>query len=350
MSARFGILTFAGLGSLAAAELSRCKPTGFHVCRLTDHDFVLADIEAKGSRGLPALRIAEDIFCMLGPGMDIRSGTDLEKLGGLVSADAVLEGVRIKNALFHPPKPRITTHNCFVKQDRDRRVRRKQIAARVNDLVASHFRKWKQSDPAAVELWGFYVKESLHLGVRLSDEKMRYRGDQPPKRTGALRPTIAAALVYLADPGEGELIVDPMCGSGTILREGLAFNTKATYAGGDTDCEAVAVASEALAGKGVEVREWDAADLPLESGTVDCFVCNLPFGKQYSSPERNRSLYPALLSNWAEKLKPGGRMVLLTADTGAIEGALNGLGLTWRSEHRAKVLGTWTGIYTVRRK
>ena len=234
-----------------------------------------------------------------------------------------------------------------MKQDKDRQVRRKQIAACINEAVGSRFRKWKRSDPAAVELWGFYARETLHLGVRLSDEKMRYRGQEPPERRGALRPTVAAALVYLADPADGELIVDPMCGSGSILREGVAFNKHARYVGGDIAGDAAAESAVSLAGKGVDVREWDARDLPLEPATVDCFICNLPFGRQYSTPVANEALYPALLSNWTEKLKQGGRMVLLTADSAAVERALDTCGPAWRTEHKVKVLGTWANIYTV---
>ena len=343
------MLTFAGLGSLAADELSRCEPSGFRFCRLADHDLVLCDISAKGARRLPGLALAEDVFLMLGPGVQVKTAADLERLDGLVLSESVLEAVGLKNSLFHPRKPKSTTYNCFVKQDWDRQVRRKQIAERVNALLGSRFRRWRQADPASVELWGFYVDERLELGLRLSDEKMRYRGRDPSQRRGALRPTIAAALVYLADPGDGELVIDPMCGSGTILREAAALNSRATCMGGDIAGDAVATAAGSAAGKGIEVREWDATRLPLDPGTVDCFICNLPFGRQYSSEGRNKSLYPALMSNWAEKLKPGGRMVLLTADSGTLESALDASGLAWRTEHRAKVLGVWANIYAVTR-
>ena len=275
----FGILTFAGLGSLAAAELSRCDPSDFRFLRLSDHDLVLVHMREGDSCHLPGLRLAEDVFYMLGDPLPVRAAGDLSGLDSLTGAETVLEGLRLKNLRFHPPKPKTTTYNCFVKQDRDRQVRRKQMAARVNDLIGGQFKKWKQSDPAAVELWGFYVKETLHLGLRMSGEKMRYRGRKPPKRKGALRPTIAAALVYLADPADGELVVDPMCGSGTILQEGIAFNKRARYAGGDIEAGAVRLARESLAGRGVDLREWDATRLPLEPGSVDCFVCNLPFGR-----------------------------------------------------------------------
>lgn len=346
----FGIITFAGLGSIAEAEISGCSPKDVRCCRLSDHDLVLADMGMKGAGVLPELRIAEDVFHMLAPPVPLGTGRDLASLNALVTSQRLLEGLTIKNSLFHPSRPRVTTYNCFVKQDMDRRLRRKEIAGHVNGIVGAQFRRWKQADPAAVELWGFYVKEALHLGVRLSDERMRYHGCEPPKRRGALRPTIAAALVYLAAPLEGELIVDPMCGTGTILREGVARNPGATWLGGDLDTGAVLMARGSLPGQSGEVREWDATRLPLGPASVDCIICNLPFGKQYSSGGKNKALYRALLSNWSAKLRPGGRMVLLTSDSSTLERTLGGLGLAWRSDHRAKVLGAWADIYTIVRQ
>jgi len=179
---------------------------------------------------------------------------------------------------------------------------------------------------------------------------MRYRGQEPVLRRGALRPTIAAAMIYVADPQQDELIVDPMCGTGTVLQEGLLRNRRAQYAGGDIDDEAVALAKEGLGLRDVRIEQWDATDLPFDSNTIDCIVCNLPFGKQYSAIDDNRSLYEALLSNWTDKLRPEGRMVLLTSDTEALEGTLSHLDLRWKVVCKVKVLGVWAKIYRIWRR
>jgi 23S rRNA G2445 N2-methylase RlmL len=47
--------------------------------------------------------------------------------------------------------------------------------------------------------------------------------------------------------------------------------------------------------KPIEVKPWDARELPLDENSVNAVVCNLPFGVQISTPEENRRLYPAVM-------------------------------------------------------
>jgi tRNA (guanine6-N2)-methyltransferase len=344
---RFGVLTFAGLADITRRELQPCRPTELTVLRLRNYDLLVGAV-GRGDLGrLAGLRTAEDVFHMMGRPVPIAGQRDLAKVAPMVTTAGILDGVSVKNTVWGSRRRRSHTFTCFVKQDRDREVRRKSIAAAVTARVASCFPRWRHADPAEIEFWGFYIEEVLHLGLRLSDEGMKYRGREPQRRTGALRPTIAAALALLADPGPGSFVVDPMCGTGTILEEAFAREERARYAGGDSAQEAVDLARQRLAAHGIAIERWDARRLPLEEGGIDCIVCNLPFGKRYSTPGENPSLYRALVSNWQRKLKPRGRMVLLTADSRALEDCLLGLGLSWRKECRVKVLGAWATVYAV---
>jgi tRNA G10 N-methylase Trm11 len=347
---RFAILTYAGLADVARKELAACDPENLRVLRLPDYDLITCDVAPTKFPRPPKLTIAEDVFYMMGRPLPIETKGDASRLDKLVTPDAILKGLELKNSLFRPKKPKATTYNCFVKQDRDRPVRRRYIADRVSTLIASHFPRWRRADPAAVELWGFYVDQVLHLGFRLSDNRMRYRGREPALRKGALRPTIAAAVVHIADPQQGELVVDPMCGTGTILQEGLLRNPDAQYLGGDAAAEAVALAASSLSAERIPVLRWDATNLPLRPESVHCVVCNLPFGKQYSTRTDHRVLYRALLSDWIGGLTPDGRMVLLTSDTQALEHSLGKTGLAWSVVCKVKVLGVWARIYRAERR
>ena len=291
--------------------------------------------------------MAEDLFWLLGPPLGLAATRDLTGLIRLVQPAAVLSGLEIKNNLFGRGGRRggNPSFACFVKQDRDRRVRRKQIAHSISAAVKGHFRKWRPADPAAIEFWGFYIEEQLHLGLRLSTHALRYRGRPPAQRPAALRPTIAAALLQVAAPRQGETFVDPMCGSGAILHECRAHPTGLSLRGGDSDPEAVRMAQNALGD--VEVTRWDARQPDLPAASVDCFVCNLPFGQEYSTPAANKKLYGELLQAWLPRLKAGGRLVLLTADTNALEPQLKSLKLSWRVAARVKVLGLWARIYRI---
>lgn len=341
----YGVLVFAGLAGIAKKELGT---RGFEKARtfsLRNYDLVLFRAADSRAAHLAGLRLGEDCFYLMGDPVRVERQGDVERLRGVVTREGMLRGLEVKNRLFQPRKPKQTTYNCFVKQDQDREVHRKYIADRVCSLIGSHFSRWKRADPATVEIWGFYLDMNLHLGLRLSDHRMRYREGDPVLRGGALRPTIAAALACVAAPQPGELVIDPMCGTGTILIETLARNGQATYLGGDIDGEAVAIGTRRSAGKGVQLQEWDARELPLVDRSVDCILCNLPFGKQYSSAEANAALYPALMKSWLTKLKPGGRMVLLTSDSQNLERSLSACGLIWWVAGEVKVLGEWARIY-----
>jgi tRNA G10 N-methylase Trm11 len=155
-------------------------------------------------------------------------------------------------------------------------------------------------------------------------------------------------MAVLANPQAGSLNVDPMCGTGTILEEVFLRQRRARCAGGDSSEDAVRLARERLATYDIPIQRWDARSLPLEDREVDCIICNLPFGKRYSTPHQNPTLYRALLSHWRAKLRPAGRMILLTADSSTLESCLRALSLPWRRECRAKVLGAWAAIYSVK--
>ena len=71
-----------------------------------------------------------------------------------------------------------------------------------------------------------------------------------------------------------------------------------------------------------EVREWDAGSLPLDEGSVDRVVCNLPFGKKVGEPREMRSLYERFVSEVDRVLKSGGAAVLLTSERKILELAL----------------------------
>ncbi|ETN69218.1 hypothetical protein NECAME_05323 [Necator americanus] len=137
----------------------------------------------------------------------------------------------------------------------------------------------------------------------------------------------------------GDVIVDPMCGGGSIPLEGaLAFpgclfigadiHPKAlercienmgidgnlTFSGtpsaSEVNCEEqlLQVASE------VAFLKCDAVELPFRESSVDAIVTDLPFGKKIGSIVDNRILYPRLLVEWERVVKPSGRLVVMTHD------------------------------------
>ncbi len=149
---------------------------------------------------------------------------------------------------------------------------------------------------------------------------MRHRTYKVEHQPASLRPTIAAAMVRLAGAGPGDVVLDPMCGAGTILAEQIELS-KARKAGrvdvwgGDRDMNMLRAAESNLQRVGPALlAHWDATRLPLGRESVDRIVCNPPFGKQLSSPEEIGPLYRSAVKECQRVLKPGGRAVLLASE------------------------------------
>ncbi|MGW6279624.1 TRM11 family SAM-dependent methyltransferase [Kribbella sp. NPDC055071] len=131
---------------------------------------------------------------------------------------------------------------------------------------------------------------------------------------------VAEVLVRLAKVGPKDRVVDPFCGTGTILRAVRRREPSARVIGADHDPHAIAVARR----NGVtDLTQAKAERLPLPAGSVDRVITNLPFGKQVGSHHANRTLYPAVLSELSRVLTPDGRAVLLTEDKRLLRQAID---------------------------
>jgi 23S rRNA G2445 N2-methylase RlmL len=181
-------------------------------------------------------------------------------------------------------------------------------------------------DDAQIELWVSLIGAHLILGLRLSDSTMRQRVYRSASLPAALKPTVARAMALLSKPKDVDVVLDPMCGSGTLLIERALAARYRLLLGGDSDEAAVTAARENIGTryKPIEIRRWDARQLPLEDKSVSAILTNLPFGKQIGTPQQNRLLYPALLAEWVRVLNDGGRMVLLTGDRALLTQTVQG--------------------------
>jgi hypothetical protein len=181
-------LTFAGIADVTRRELAPSHASGLTTLRLRNHDLIVGRLDSRDVPRLARLQTAEDIFSMLGEPVRVVEQRDLAGLNSLITRSGILKALTQKQALGGPRRRRAPTFTCFVKQDRDRQVRRKSIAGSVTARVASLFPKWRNTDPAEIEFWGFYVGHMLHLGLRLSGETMRYHGRTPQRRQGPSAP------------------------------------------------------------------------------------------------------------------------------------------------------------------
>jgi len=75
----------------------------------------------------------------------------------------------------------------------------------------------------------------LVLTLRLSDERLRHRDYKVAHMPGSLRPSVAAALGWLSEPAPDDIVLDPMCGAGTVLIERAYLGRYQQLIGGDSN-------------------------------------------------------------------------------------------------------------------
>src|SRR5919199_141774 len=213
-------------------------------------------------------------------------------------------------------------------------------------------RQWRLEEEGALEFWLTLFPHEALLALRLSDERMRQRDYKIENLPASLRPSAAAALVWLTHPQPDDVFLDPMCGAGTCLIERAQAGRYSLLLGGDVREEAVAVALRNIGApyKPLGIRRWDARRLPLDASSVSACAVNLPFGKQIGTHEENRTLYPAFLDEMARVLKGGARLVALTGDTRTFAAALQHTNrFARRTVYPVRVLGQPAKVYVLDR-
>jgi putative N6-adenine-specific DNA methylase/tRNA (guanine6-N2)-methyltransferase len=162
------------------------------------------------------------------------------------------------------------------------------------------------------------VHDTCMVGVQWTRDSLdkRYAWVYRPRVT--LRTTIAYAMLELAElPPQNPVVLDPFCGSGTILVEAAATRPEARCLASDRDPEAVAGTRANAEAVGVAdrivVTEADARDLDehYEAASVDAVVTNPPYGVRLGRKANYADLYRKFLRGAALVVKPGGRVVVL---------------------------------------
>lgn len=150
------------------------------------------------------------------------------------------------------------------------------------------------------------------------DYRKRYVG-------AALHPAVGACLARLAQTGPKALVLDPTCGSGTLLVERARLGAR-RLVGLDVSPTAIAAARANVREAGLEgriaIRRADAAG-PDDWPACDEVIANLPFGLRTHHAEMDPTrLYREIVGRIARVLRPGGRAVLYTANGAALQPAL----------------------------
>jgi 23S rRNA G2445 N2-methylase RlmL len=327
--------TVPGLGAILAGEVGELPAAS-----VTDigadgrSELVLFDVDSAGAVLVPDLSVAEDVF--LDAGRATRADDDtVRRLAGRIwrsdrIAPALSRWVRLRGEA--------ATFRVVVRVRGERTFRRTDLRRELVGAIARDRPRWRPTDPARLEVWVLEYRPGRFVtGLRVSDATMRQHSGRVVERPGALRPAVAAAMVRLA--GRSDLpLLDPCCGSGSILME--AARCGWTVRGIDIDGDAVRVARHNVPDAAVEVG--DARHVALPDGSVAACVSNLPFGRRYGVQGRPAAWLRSVLAEMARLTRPGGRVVVLAPHVPA---AAVPAGLRRRSRQRLRLLGQPTALW-----
>ena len=234
------------------------------------------------------------------------------------------------------------------------------LTLRIKDAVCDKFVAARQRRPSVnteqpnIKLDAFLDHSTVTFYLDTSGEPLFKRGHRITSVEAPLRENLAAGILRLAGWTQNDVLLDPMCGGGTIaleaalmarrippgiarhfaferllvhddklwgrLREAarakqLAVVPSPIYAS-DHDPAMVKIAQRAFQGAGVMVdvrlKQSDILELeaPADQGIM---VINPPYGVRLSGRDELESFYPKL-GNWLKQRFAGWRVYILTGD------------------------------------
>jgi hypothetical protein len=169
-------------------------------------------------------------------------------------------------------------------------------------------------------------------------------------RSGALPPTVAAAMAFAAKLGAGETVWDPTAGTGNVLAEVLALAPDAALVATDVDAAALGELERRLpAAAKPWTRVADAAAVELPTKALSLTIANLPFGRRHVAEGGNPAFYAGVLANSLTHAGAGWRGVFLTSDAAALRDAARRAGLAATVVADIKVRGLPATLWRVER-
>ncbi|NSW58362.1 MAG: methyltransferase [Armatimonadetes bacterium] len=340
----FYITTIPGLSDIAREELLGLAPDARITAIFPDR--VVFDLPRDPER-LLSLRLAEDLFVHLGE----LSGLATDE-SALITIHDYLASLDLSEALDHharihqpsaPPTFRITATRSG-----SHSFNSLQLAGEAGAGVVARY-GWKANlKHPDVEIGVQLADNHACFGLRLSTDAMANRS--AVSGVASLRPTVARAMCLLSDPQPGQVVLDPMCGTGTILAERAPGLPQATLIGSDRWPPALASAGQTLSGAGACLLLADAQYLPLADASIDRIITNPPWGRRVGSHRQDRRLYPRFLAEAVRVLKSGGLLVVLSLERRLMFDCLDALPeLELLSRTLINIGGMQPSIYLLRR-
>ncbi|CAK6955555.1 THUMP domain-containing protein 3 [Scomber scombrus] len=228
------------------------------------------------------------------------------------------------------PKAKVLKFRVTCNRAGDKHSFSSNEAARDFGGAVQEFFQWK----ADMTKFDIEVLLNIHnqevvIGIALTEESLHKRNISHFGPT-TLRPTLCYGMLRLCKPQASDIILDPMCGTGTIPLEGAIEFPSSFYIAGDNN---------------------DMAVNRVVNNTRHIQKRRAEMGRM-GSRKKNWDLYPSCLREMARVCRPGsGKAVLLTQDKKCFAKAISRMGGLWRKLHTVwvNVGGLHAGVYLLKR-
>jgi putative N6-adenine-specific DNA methylase len=217
------------------------------------------------------------------------------------------------------------TYSLHVSAKESRLHQHKTIAKTIHDGITDYLKPLglapQLTDDAAIEIHARFFQDRCTLSVNASGEHLHKRGYRQLVSEAPLRETLAASVLQTVDVQKFNMILDPMCGSGTFLieaamilqniapglqrsfafeslpffqrskwerfkREALTKQTKTSVKllGFDIDAKNIEIARtnavKAGVANAISFEVADAKTLQVSFEGQSLIVCNVPYGER----------------------------------------------------------------------
>jgi tRNA (guanine6-N2)-methyltransferase len=274
----YWVRTTVGLEKIVVRELTE----KFRIKQYaTSHRSVFFELQEPVGESVlcSSLRTADDIYRFFG------------QAGGIDNTKQSVKNIE-QYFLQHilPLIPRSQQVRVTVSFLGDRNFNRYYVENLLNDILATQGKssilsnengdKWTEGE-TRIRL--HIEDDQCYFGTGLQDKPLHRRTWRGESYTAQLHPPIAAAMAMLAEPSADAQVIDPYCGSGTILIESALQKKQTGHQGFDIHPSAIAIAMQNahMAGVDITFQQDDFINHYKNAGKY-ILVTNPPWGEKHN--------------------------------------------------------------------
>jgi 23S rRNA G2445 N2-methylase RlmL len=140
--------------------------------------------------------------------------------------------------------------------------------------------------------WRIHISDNQAVvGLRVALRPLHRRDYRVSSAPGALHPPVAYAMNMLSGAYPGCRILDPCCGTGTLLFEAKRLTLDVVTIGSDIDRNSLLAAASNRPNALCRWVQADLGRLPYRDGFADCVLANLPWGRRVQAKGPSKAIW-----------------------------------------------------------